>query len=151
MNKKRTCYSLCHVPKEQVKKRTNCILPVLFSILEHALDALSNSWLVIRRNFQVDYHTLHQTTRLVSHWNYCHFLLCLAYRCMTIFVSNWHYFDLCHPSVMSLSWYIQQADFMFTVGISDWPWSTAENEDDSIPARFLLLADQYSITGCQCY
>jgi hypothetical protein len=37
---------------------------------------------------------------------------------------------------------------MFTVGISDWPWSTAENEDDSFPAHFLLLADQYSITGC---
>jgi hypothetical protein len=32
---------------------------------------------------------------------------------------------------------------MFTVGISDWPWSTAENEDDSIPARFLILAEQY--------
>ena len=92
MKKKRTYYSLCHVPKEQVEKSMNCILPVLFSQSLNTpwLDALPNSWLVIRRTFQVDYHTLHQTTRLLPHWNYCHFLLCLAYRCMTVFVSNWH-------------------------------------------------------------
>ena len=46
------------------------------------------------------------------------------------------------------SWNVARDDFMFTFEISDWPWSTAENEDDSIPARFLLLAEQYSITGC---